>query len=551
MARIELSASMRSPGTPEDVEVTTEPRVPVTDPTLGIPVARPAPWPSAPTHRLVTIGDSLTHGFQSGAIYNTDLSYPAIVARELGWYDRFRRPTYNGFGGLPLNLELLIRELEREFGDELSWWELPLALFRARNYLDQVEDWWERGPGSVRTPSVGINHNLGVYGWDLRDALVRTADLCAAAIDEPRDQLVSQIVEHANERAAIRVLDSARAADGTALTPLQAAAALGTAGGVRDDGSADLEGDGIETLIVLLGGNNALKTVTELRVVWSEDDGFQDLTAKERYTVWRPTHFARELDLVVAEVKRVRARHVIWGTVPHVTIAPIARGVGTKVRPDSRYFPFYTRPWIADPDFDHKDDPCITEQDARAVDSAIDQYNDAITAAVRAAREEGRDWYLLDTAGMLDRLASRRYIDSPAARPDWWRPYDLPPELAMLNPVPDSRYLVVGPNGRERGGLFSLDGVHPTTIGYGLLAQEFVNVMQLAGVRFFLSDGRTERVGPVRVDFARLLALDTLVSHPPASLTADLHLVGWVDERLDVIRPLLRKVGVALPEDFL
>ncbi len=35
-------------------------------------------------HRLVVIGDSLTHGFQSGAIYNTELAYGAIVAHELG-----------------------------------------------------------------------------------------------------------------------------------------------------------------------------------------------------------------------------------------------------------------------------------------------------------------------------------------------------------------------------------------------------------------------------------------------------------------------------------
>jgi hypothetical protein len=48
----------------------------------------------------VTIGDSLTQGFQSGAIYDTDLSYPAIIAYEMGWLDWFRRPHYNGFGGV-------------------------------------------------------------------------------------------------------------------------------------------------------------------------------------------------------------------------------------------------------------------------------------------------------------------------------------------------------------------------------------------------------------------------------------------------------------------
>ena len=38
-----------------------------------------------PRHRLVTIGDSITQGFMSGAIFRTDLSWPAIVADELGF----------------------------------------------------------------------------------------------------------------------------------------------------------------------------------------------------------------------------------------------------------------------------------------------------------------------------------------------------------------------------------------------------------------------------------------------------------------------------------
>jgi hypothetical protein len=55
----------------------------------------------------VAIGDSLTHGFQSAAIFNTDLSHPAIIAYEMGMLDRFRFPRYDGHGGLPLNIELL------------------------------------------------------------------------------------------------------------------------------------------------------------------------------------------------------------------------------------------------------------------------------------------------------------------------------------------------------------------------------------------------------------------------------------------------------------
>src|SRR4051794_3570065 len=35
-------------------------------------------------HRLVALGDSLTQGFMSGAIFATDLAYPALIAAEMG-----------------------------------------------------------------------------------------------------------------------------------------------------------------------------------------------------------------------------------------------------------------------------------------------------------------------------------------------------------------------------------------------------------------------------------------------------------------------------------
>lgn len=519
----ELPEHMLDEKTPQEVEVRAEAREPVEDPTLGIKVEVDAE--GSPLNRLVTIGDSLTHGFQSGAVHNTDLSYPAIIAYEMGWQRFFRHPAYFGFGGLPLNLEFLIRELEEEFGGRLNWWEFSRALFRVRHFMDQVEDWWERGPGS-RVPNVaGINHNLGVYGWDLRDTLERTAQTLERAIEEPRDHFFKQIVENANERAALRVLDSARKGV-KALTPLEAAAELGEEGTLEDPSNSD----GIETLIVLLGSNNALPSMLRLEVVWSEE-GYDDLEGKKRFTVWRPSHFEAELHRVAEEVKKVRARHVIWGTVPHVTIAPIARGVGTKMRKGSRYFPYYTRPWISDEQFDAKSDPHVTGQEARAVDSAIDQYNEAIVEVVRSARQEGRDWLLFESAGLLDRLASRRYIEDPLTRPEWWRKYELPPELKALSPVPNSRFFTSGPEGRTDGGLFSLDGTHPTTIGYGILAQELIDVMhQHAGVEFHLRDGLTPRMGPVRVDFGRLISRDTLISDPPASITSNLQLIGWLDE---------------------
>ncbi len=523
-------------GVPSDVNVTDVARKPVTDSTVGVELA-PVQAHGTPRHRLVAIGDSLTHGFQSGAIFHTDISYPAIIARELGWYDDFRFPTYAGYGGVPISMESLLGDLESHFGSPISWWNALPTAYRVHRHLTKAAAWWDRGEGSVVPPGSGINHNLAVYGWDLRDALLRTADTAKDAWRKPTGWKPFPKIVNADAIAAMRVLDSARDADGRGLTPFGAAAALGREGVLEGQGDDGDDGDGIETLIVFLGANNALGSVLSLTVRWS-DEGYDKLDKKAAFNVWRPTHFADELAKVADEVKKVRARHVIWGTVPHVTIAPLARGVGGKVRPGSRFFKYYTRPWISDADFNPAEDrPYLTADDARAIDSAIDQYNEAIVDTVRAGRREGRDWRLLDVCGLLDRLASRRYVDDPQMTPpSWWTPYELPAELAALAPEPDTRFFNSGPNGRTAGGLVALDGVHPTTIAYGILAREFIKIMVDAGVTFYDSEGGVRR--DVDVDFGRLVRRDALISHPPTELGSDLELIGWLDQRIDVLSRL-------------
>jgi hypothetical protein len=89
-------------------------------------------------------------------------------------------------------------------------------------------------------------------------------------------------------------------------------------------------------------------------------------------------------------------------------------------------------------------------------------YNDHIAGSVMRARKAGLDWYLLDLAGVLDRLAFRRYMQDEAARPSWWSPYPIPQELEALGV--DSRFFESDETGLIQGGLFALDGVHPTTV---------------------------------------------------------------------------------------
>ncbi len=517
---------------PSEVEIRRSPRRPVTDPTLGVEV-RSARQRTEPAHRLVTIGDSLTQGFMSGAVFRTDLSWPAIVAQELGLHgDQFRFPTYEwptGPGGLPLDLERLIRAFERRYGHRLDFWEIVSAARWVQSYMDDVEDHWERREGAAVPATGEAFHNMAVYGWDVLDARMLTASVVQRRIDTPSDDLFDQIVENAGDRAAWTVLQRARS-ETRARTVLDAARALGQMPG------------GIETLAVALGANNALGSVVSLSPCWTSSDYLdlspaQRLRAKGAFNVWRPAHFAADWELLVERLRRIDARHVIVATIPSVTIAPIARGVRGKVQPQSRYFPYYTRPWITDDDFEPDRDPHLTEHEARAIDSAIDAYNETIIATVEAARHEGRDWYLFDLAGLLDRLASRRYLESPWTRPSWWTPYQLPPELTALDPTPNTRFFRSGPNGRVDGGLFSLDGVHPTTVGYGLVAREIIKIMVQAGVTFPGPDGQPRE--HVDVDFGRLLPADTLLSNPPTAVSPTLGLLGWLDDRLDWVRRIL------------
>ena len=78
--------------------------------------------------------------------------------------------------------------------------------------------------------------------------------------------------------------------------------------------------------------------------------------------------------------------------------------------------------------------------------------------------------------------------------------------------------------------------MHPTTIGYGIIAQEVIRIMDDAGVTFTgPGTGRKARPSPVTVDFGRLVAADTLISDPPTSVMSTLDLVGWLDQVLDWI----------------
>lgn len=501
-----LPAEYLDPQTPAEVDVAHRRAAPMEDPTLGEPLGAAGPdvpaVPASPAHGLVALGDSLTHGMTSGAVFRTSLSWPAIAARCLGV--ELTVPSYGGpLGGLPLNVEGLLHRLQDKLGDRLGVvdvLQLPVLLHAL---ADDNEEFWEGGGVG---PALVRHHNVGVYGLDVRDALDYTAGVAARRLldDPPHDDLLGAIPDHDTDIAVRSVLG----AFGDDAAQVDAAAWHGAHGG-------------IETLVVALGANNALRSVVDKSVRWS-GEGYDRLVAKDAYTVWRPSHFAAEYARLVARISTIPARRVVLATVPHVTVAPIATGInplrpGRKWRPGSRYFPVYVDPWIDEESFRPTRHRHLTHQQARAVDSAVDQYNATIADAVRTARRQGRDWYLLDLCGLLDSLARRRFADDPdSARRNGVAPRALPEPLADL----DTRFFRSDRTGRLQGGLFGLDGVHPTTCGYGLVADAFLDVLRGAG----------RAADPV--DFAALRAADTLNTDPPALMTSALELLSPILTRL-------------------
>lgn len=512
-------------------------------------------------HRLVCIGDSLTQGFKSGAILETDISYPAIIAYEMGLRDdQFRFPSFNGAGGLPINIEYLLSRLDHEYGEDVNWWEIPFALIDLRKWMDETEDYWERGKGSQPINFSGIYHNLAVWGFEMQDSYQVTAKMCADITKNPSDNWLNQIPEHAMFRTALRVLNPSGSGNANDLQATQF---------TRAEALAKIDG-GIENLIVYLGANNVLSSVTSLKYGNSTNqDMAQPDPRKRKATVYTAKHYGLLLGQLMKQVDNLTAnggtvQRVFWGTVPPVTIPPVTNGVGGRLEKDHgltspygvnddpewfrRYFRFYTRPWIPEKNFNRLEDPFLTGAQIIKIDQTIVQYKSNLYAKVDAHNQKRQqagldpDWFVVDLHWALERLAIRRYHEIPSGPPPpGWSPYELPDAYVDLDL--NTRFLRARQGQRISGGFFSLDGVHPTTVGYGLVAQEVIIVMQRAGVKFYHGDGVTERVGQINVNFRRVVRRDSLIQRLPHTLDDIWEKLVDGDQIVDVFKRALRAFG--------
>jgi hypothetical protein len=461
--------------------------------------------------KLFTLGDSLSQGFRSLAAARTDQCYSALVARALGAAP-YSFPEWPK-GGMPADLERILRHLEERYGSNIRFVEWLTFAQSLAQPLDESEDYYERGQGAAdRQYGAGRTffHNVEFWGANVADAWQVTPALCKRRIAEDRDSSDDDLFGTPSQpfyRTALKVLNPN-------LDP--------ALDGISQVGWLErhARGEGIENVMIWLGANNALGTVIKLEINQTNNDPTNrphtmafDARDAQKWNLWHPADFAAEyrafMDQLEAAMSSNRAPNwrVFVGNVPYVTIAPLAKGVGaTSVVGGDVYYKYYTY-FPFEEDFARTGPFSLTMHEALHIDRCIRAYNATIKTMVDEANDKfpplpgaapgQKRFVLIDLAQKLRDIAWKRNAGDP--------PYQFPAYFDFIYPKVDTKYYHADAEGRLRqGGLFSLDGVHPTAIGHGLIAWEVLKAMKAAGVD----------VNPDALDWPTIFASDSLYSQP-------------------------------------
>lgn len=458
-------------------------------------------------HRLVASGDSLAQGFKNGGVYRTDLSFPAILARAMAPDAPFETPSFSSQAGIPVNLEVLIRGVAEEFGQQLRRRHYPAVLIHLYSTLRRIKRFWENEENHLERRRQAPYHNQAVWGFAANDTWLMTENICRNFLQTrpTRYTVFSVLPDNAMYITGRLVLNPG-------FTPEHERCS-------QIDNIRRLHGDGgIENLILCTGHNNFVGALSSLRIVYSEN-GFLERKHYERtHTVYRPEHFEMEMRLLFEKVAAIGVGRVFVPGYPYLTIPPATRGVQVPPRMHTGgYFDYYTRFWIWDEDFDPDKHPHLTKEQAIELDMLADRYNSIVE---QLCAEFG-----------FHHVPVHKYVHAVARRRlgvDAVRPY--PPEFtAALRRNSATSHLVTD-EGKVRlstdfirvdeltgkicrGGIFSLDGLHPSTIGYGLIANIYRMHMIREGVRF-----------EKEIDWDFVIENEPLVSDPPL-LLAELRLL--------------------------
>lgn len=460
--------------------------------------------------KLFTIGDSISQGFMSAGAAKPQFSYSTLLAKVFGEQTYAYLPWQEKYH-LKADLELILRTLEHKYGSNIRGLEWPFAIKTINDVLDEAEEYYERGEGKLGNP-VGDHewyHSVAVEGMDVADSWLVTPNMCRNVVERPDNKAArtDNLFGSASDsfyRNAYRVLNPRGRAGEAAYGDYSALSWL----------DHHARGEGIENTIVWLGANNALGTVVRLKVKQTAGDGSilnKTRAQRQEYNLWHPNDFEAEYKQMLSRIDASMQRNtapnwrVFVGTVPYVTIAPVAKGMG-ELRPvedhaglKGLYYQYYSY-FAFSPETATKSGLYLNFRDALHIDRTILEFNRIIrreVAALNAKYGDPQRYYVVDMGEVLSKMAWKRNKGQPT--------YEFPEELRFVYPPLDTKYYDVAPNGSiEGGGVFSLDGVHPTATAHGIIAWEFMKVMKAAGA---LGEN-------ARLDWDAILASDLLRTKP-------------------------------------
>jgi hypothetical protein len=392
-------------------------------------------------------------------------------------------------------------------------------------YVDEVEDYYERGPGAADKPYqdgkgvLKFFHNVAVRGFTISDSWLVTGRYCQELIDAAKKgDGVYAMPNESLARTALKVLNPS-------LDP------------AHDDKSQldwlkyHAQGEKVENVIVWLGANNALGTILDLSIRYTPGDGSTTGLPRESlldWNLWHPNDFEADYTELLDRIDEAlvnQTTKVFLGTIPLVTIAPLAKGVGDTFEvpiPNDNggtdlvtYYKNYTY-YPFDEKYAFETGTNLSFTQVLHIDNCIRQYNKIIK---RLREERNRlhpdRYHIVDIADILDQLAFKRNNGVPR--------YKFPPYFDFKYPTINTKYYHADrKKNLKQGGIFSLDGVHPTAIAHGLVAHEFLKVMQSANVL---------NASPSGLDWDSIFASDRLYQDP-ISIMQEVYqnsqLVEWV-----------------------
>lgn len=455
--------------------------------------------------KFCVVGDSLAQGFQDLAVGDPTWSFPAIMARAAGQTpgttarSEFRVPAVPT-PSLPIDVYAALANAERAVGPTIDSAAKQARLLRAMyRYGRAVKRFYERGAGRALPEFPGVYHNLGLFGMTTFEAAHLDAVGCEWMIAHaPFLKRHFPLPSASQYRIARWVLNpDGKRPRATQLDNLDFL--------VNGRPELGIAAEPLDAVILWLGANDCLGTVVDLQVTDMENhDPGQTVAERRRFNLTSQAQFERDFRTVADRVQTI-LRHqntqVFVATVPDVTIPPLVRGIRRGRAPD---FAFYARFFVPD-DASRLLHETLSVKEIEHISRRVASYNATIA---RIASE--KSWTLVPMHDVLNRLAVRRRgCEDDPGRP--LRAYyaacpDHP--LLGLDPIPSLLMLRTAEDGRRiAGGLTSLDGVHPSTAGYGIVAEVLLEALSRAGIA---------DADPQQIPWRDVIAADRCLARGPA-----------------------------------